>query len=132
MADVSHRAFSNMFIHSDYDKKTNSLIVRRKSRGESNISSYMVNRLIVANPKEEYSYETERRRFVGRNRLVSDPKALNDKLSNYVGDNLDPVMSLRNTIEIAPNGTESVYLIVGFGRSREQIQDIVKTYNVMF
>ena len=129
MADVSHRAFSNMFIHSDYDKKTNSLIVRRKSRGESNISSYMVNRLIVANPKEEYTYETERRRFVGRNRLVSDPRALNEKLSNYAGDNLDPVMSLRNTIEIAPNGSESVYLIVGFGRSREQIQDIIKTYN---
>lgn len=129
MADVSHRAFSNMFIHSNYDKKTNSLIVRRKSRGEANISSYMVNRLVISNPKDEYSYETERKRFVGRNRLVSDPKALNEKLSNYAGDNLDPVMSLRNTIEVQPNSTETVYLVVGFGRSREQIQDIVKSYS---
>ena len=129
MADVSHRAFSNMFIHSNYDKKTNSLIVRRKSRGESNISSYMVNRLVIANPKEEFSYETERSSFVGRNRIISNPKAINEELSNYAGDNLDPVMSLRNTIEIEPHGSETVYLVVGFGRSREQIQDIVKSYN---
>ena len=89
----------------------------------------MVNRLIVANPKEEYSYETERRRFVGRNRLVSDPRALNEKLSNYAGDNLDPVLSLRNSITLYPHSSQTVYVVVGFGRSREQIQDIIKTYN---
>ena len=129
MADVSHRAFSNMFIHSFYDKKTNSLMVRRKSRGEANISSYMVNRLVIAKPMDHYSYETERSNFIGRNRSVNDPKAINDVLSNYSGDNLDPIMSLRNSIEIAPNSSEVVYLVVGFGRSREQINDIIKTYN---
>lgn len=129
MADVSHRAFSNMFIHSNYDKKTNSLVVRRKSRGEANISSYMVNRLVIANPKDEYSYETERSKFIGRNRIISNPQAINEKLSNYAGDNLDPVMSLRNSIEVAPHSSETVYLVVGFGRSREQIQDIVKSYS---
>lgn len=129
MADISHRAFSNMFIHSNYDKNTNSLIVRRKGRGETEISSYMVNRLVIDNPIDEYSYETERCNFIGRNRVINDPKAINEKLSNYVGDNLDPVMSLRNSIEIAPNSSETVYLIVGFGRSREQIQDIIKSYN---
>ncbi len=129
MADVSHRAFNNMFIHSEYDKKTNSLIVRRKSRGESNISSYMVNRLLITNPREDYSYETERANFVGRNNKVSSPKALDEKLSNYCGDNLDPVISLRNSIEILPNSSVVVYLIVGFGRSKEQIQDIIKAYS---
>ena len=54
---------------------------------------------------------------------------LNEKLSNYSGDNLDPVMSLRNSIEIQPNSSEVVYLIVGFGRSKEQIQDIIKSYS---
>ena len=129
MADVSHRAFSNMFIHSSFEKRSNSLVVRRKSRGESNISSYMVNRLVIADPKEEFTYETERSNFVGRNRVINDPKAINEKLTNYAGDNLDPVMSLRNSIEVQPNSTETVYLVVGFGRSKEQIQDIVKAYS---
>ncbi len=129
MADVSHRVFNNMFIRSAYDQKTNSLIVRRKSRGESNISSYMINRLIIENPQEEFSYETERCNFIGRNKIIGEAKALNEELSNYAGDNLDPVMSLRNSIEIAPNSSETVYLLVGFGRSREQIQDIVKSYS---
>lgn len=129
MADVSHRTFNNMFIHSNFDKKTNSLIVRRKSRGESNISSYMINRLVIEKPMEEFSYETERSRFVGRNKTIGNAQAIEKNLSNYVGDNLDPVMSLRNSIEIAPNSSETVYLIIGFGRSKEQIQDIVKSYS---
>lgn len=129
MADVSHKAFSNMFIHSVYDKRSNSLIVRRKSRGEANISSYMVNRLVIANPKDEFSFETERSNFIGRNKVIGEAEALNKTLSNYAGDNLDPVMSLRNSIEIAPNSSETVYLVVGFGRSKEQIQDIIKAYN---
>ena len=129
MADVSHRAFNNMFIHSDYDKRSNSLIVRRKSKGETDISSYMINRLVINKPIDEYSYETERVNFIGRNKSVNNPIALDKKLSNYVGDNLDPVLSLRNSIEIAPHSKEIVYLIVGFGRSKEQIRDIIKTYN---
>ena len=129
MADVSHKAFNNMFIRSMFDKKSNSLIVKRKSRGDANISSYMINRLVIAKPCEEFSYETERTTFVGRNNTVSNPNALGGILSNYVGDNLDPVMSLRNSIEIKPHSSETVYLIVGFGRSREQIQDIIKAYN---
>ncbi len=129
MTDVSHKTFSNMFVHSNYDKKTNSLVVRRKSRGETDISSYMVNRLLIENPKDEFTYETERSNFVGRNRTINDPKAIDEKLSCHAGDNLDPVMSLRNTIEIQPNSSETVYYISGFGRSREQIQEILKAYS---
>lgn len=129
MDDVSHRVFNSMFISSMYDKDSNSLIVKRKGRGDSNISSYMVNRLVISDPLDEYSYETERVNFIGRNHVLSDPIALNSKLSNYCGDNLDPIISLRNRISIEPNSSETVYLIVGFGRSREQIFDIINFYN---
>ena len=60
MNDVSHRAFNNLFIKSFYDKRSNSLIVKRKSRGDANISSYMVNRLVMPKATCEFSYETER------------------------------------------------------------------------
>ena len=129
MNDVSHRAFNNLFIKSFYDKKSNSLIVKRKSRGDANISSYMVNRLVMPKATSEFSYETERANFIGRNNSVSNPMALDNKLSNYAGDNLDPIMSIRNTIEIKPYSSEEVYLIVGFGRSREQINEIIRSYN---
>lgn len=129
MDDVSHRVFNNMFISTEYDAKTNSLIAKRKNRTESNINSYMLTRLIIDKPKNDYSYETERPNFIGRDNLINNSEALNRPLSNYAGDNLDPIMSLRNKIIVPANGSTSVYLLVGFGRSYEQINDIIKHYD---
>ena len=129
MDDVSHRVFNSMFITSEFDKKSNSLIMKRRSRGDAAVNSYMFNRLLIEDPLEDYSYETERYNFVGRGRTVNDPVMLDNKLTNYVGDNLDPVMSIRNKILIGPNSSTTVYYIAGFGRSREQINDIIESYN---
>ncbi len=129
MDDVSHRVFNSMFITSEFDKKSNSLIMKRRSRGDAAVNSYMFNRLLIEDPLEDYSYETERCNFVGRGRTVNDPVMLDSKLTNYVGDNLDPVMSIRNKILIGPNSSTTVYYIAGFGRSREQINDIIESYN---
>lgn len=128
MDDVSHRVFNNMFISTEYDQKTNSLIAKRKSRGDSNVNSYMVTRLIIEDPVGEYSYETERANFIGRNRLLNTSYALDNDLTNYANDNLDPIMSIRNKILVPANGSTTVYMLVGFGRSREQITDIIKSY----
>ena len=38
-------------------------------------------------------------------------------------------MSLRNTVEIAPNSSKTIYFINGFGRSMEQLFDIVNSYD---
>ena len=129
MDDVSHRVFNNMFIKTEFDPKTDSLIAKRKNRGDSNINSYMVMRLILDSPLENFSYETERSNFIGRNNLISNANALQEELSNYAGDNLDPVLSLRNKITIPANSSVMTYLLIGFGRSKEQIEEIVKYYD---
>lgn len=128
MDDVSHRVFNNMFISSEYDNNTNSLLMIRKSRKDSNINSYMVHRLVIEDAKDEYSYETERSNFIGIGYDPTNPVSLNNKLSNYVGDNLDPVCSIRNKITIEAGSSKSVYIVLGFGRSREQIKDIINSY----
>ena len=50
MDDISHRVFNSMFLTSQYDSDSNSLIVRRKSRNDTNINSYMVHRLLIEDP----------------------------------------------------------------------------------
>lgn len=129
MDDVSHKTFNNMFITSFYDTKYNALIVKRKSRKDNKINSYMVNRLIIDDASYEYSYETERSNFIGRNNNLNNAIGLDKELSNYSGDNLDPIMSIRNKIVIDANSEKVVYLLVGFGRSREQINSILQSYN---
>ena len=132
MDDVSHKVFNNMFIKTEYDKDTNSLIAKRRSRGDSQVNSYMLTRLIIDEPLDKYSYETERSNFIGRGNTVATSRALNEKLSNYSGENLDPVLSLRNKIVVPANSSKSVYLLVGFGRSREQINEIIKYYDSVY
>ena len=108
MDDVSHRAFNNMFVSSEWDSKSNSLIMMRKGKGDSLVNNYMVSRLIVLDPMDKYSYETERSNFIGRGQMLNNPISISKKLSNYVGDNLDPISSIRNKIEIAANESREV------------------------
>ena len=129
MDDVSHKVFNNMFIHTEYDEKTNTLIAKRKNRGDSNVNNYMFTRLIIQDPLDKYSYETERETFIGRNKNLSYANALKSQLTNYSGDNLDPILSLRNRVTIPANEKVVVYLVAGFGKSPEQIKDIVKYYD---
>lgn len=126
--DIAHRVFNNMFLQSEYDNETNSLIITRKSR-VNNINNYMVNRLFIERPVDIYTYETNRVNFLGRNHTTENPIALNQKLTNTSGVMLEPAISLRNRVEVAPNGEVSIYLICGFGRSREQINDIISSYD---
>ena len=129
MDDISHKVFKNMFIQTEFDNTTNSLIARRKNTKDSNLNSYMVTRMIIDEPLNDYTYETERKRFIGRNNNLNNAQELFKELSNYTGDNLDPILSLRNRIIVPANGTTSVYLYIGFGRSKEQIKDMINHYN---
>ena len=129
MDDVSHKVFNSMFIKTEFDASSNSLIAKRKPRGDNNVNSYMLMRLIADEVLDNYSYETERSNFIGRGNTVGTSIALREELSNYAGDNLDPVLSLRNKIKVDANSKTSVYLVVGFGRSREQVNEIIKYYD---
>ena len=129
MNDISHKVFNSMFINTMYDKDSNSLIAKRRNKISSNANSYMFTRLFIPDCENEYSYETERSEFIGRNNSLCNASALNRELTNYVGDNLDPILSLRNTITVPANESVCVYILSGFGRSIEQINDIIKYYN---
>lgn len=125
--DISHKAFQNLFIQSEYNEENDAIIMHRKLR-DKNDHYYMVNRLLITNPNQKYSYETNRANFIGRNRTNANPIALEQKLTNQIGTCVDPVVSLRNQITIPANGKKTVYLISGFGKSKEQVIDIVETF----
>ena len=129
MNDVSHKAFNNMFISTYFDNKSNSLIARRRNKTSLNANSYMFNRLFIPDVSDNYSYETERSGFIGRNNSLNHADALNRTLTNYAGDNLDPVLAIRNRVTVLANDSVSVYILSGFGRSMEQIKDIIKYYD---
>lgn len=133
--DIAHRTFNSIKIESELDEKTSSLIFTRKSATKENTKYYIINRLFIDNDKDSFlEYETNRTHFMGRNNNLSNPKVIieKEKLSNKVGASIDPIMSIRKRILIPAKDKNSIYLLVGFGKSKEQVIEIVETYNDKF
>ncbi len=126
--DITHRTFRNLFISSEYDKDHESVIMCRRNNNKKS-SEYYVNRLLIEDDIHNISYETERVNFVGRNRNIDKPLAMESKLTNTVGTNIDPIISLRSNIVI-PSGKEKiVYFIAGYSKSKETINEMLDLYD---
>jgi len=129
IVDVTHRTFNNLFVSSEFDKETKSLIMCRKNNSKKT-KGYFISKLFIPNEDYEVTYETERANFIGRNNNVDAPHAMTEKkLSNTVGANIDPIMSLRSSIKIEPGKKKTIYYICGFAKSKTQVLDIVDEYD---
>lgn len=127
--DIDNKVFNSMFINTEYNKELNTLIAERKNKKEANLNNYMFVKFIIKEPLEDYTYETERENIIGRNKSLNTAQIFSRELTNYSGDNLDPVLSLRNKIHLPANTTISVYLLVGFDRNKKKIYNFLKKYN---
>ena len=67
---------------------------------------------------DEVTFETDRSKFIGRNRTVADPVAMtgSSKLSNSEGSVLDPIVSIRCKVTIDPGETAMVNFVTGICR----------------
>lgn len=124
--DISHRVFNSMFLTSEYSEEGKALIFERKERNKNNY--YFVHKLWSKEFKEPNTYETERSNFLTRNDSYSNPSGLLKSLTNYTGDNLDPIASIRNKITLLAGEKKTVYILNGFGTSKQQILEILKDY----
>ena len=126
--DIAHRSFNSMTIFSEFDEQTSTLIFTRKSRHIKDTKYYVACRMFFENENDlKIEYETSRLYFVGRNRTTNNPNVIINRgnLSKGLGSSLDPIMSIRREIIVKAGKKESVFLIVGFGKSREQVLNIV-------
>ena len=129
--DVSHRAFNSITISSEVDEKTKSLIFKRKSRTKEKTEYYLVNRFFEDEEDLNFEYETSRLKFIGRNNDSSNPDVItnNINLTSNFKDLIDPISSIRKNIIIKPNSKKTLYYLVGFGKSKEQVMEVVEAYN---
>lgn len=131
-ADVAHPAFSNLFVKTEYINKYNCLLAVRRPREESKKPIWMLHSIFVENEiLGGIQYETDRGKFIGRGRDISNPLAIenNYPLSNSVGAVIDPVMSLRGRLKIEPGQTAVVSYIIGVVQSREKALELADKYN---
>ncbi len=136
-ADAAHPAFSKLFVQTEWVAEHRALLARRRPRAPREPECWLVHALLAvdtadappqpdsrgaAGDAEEPRYETDRARFIGRGYTLAAPWALvkSEPLSGTVGKVLDPIVSLRRTVELAPGEETRLTLLLGAAATREQ------------
>ena len=125
--DAAHQAFSKLFIETEFDATLGALFATRRPRGPDDPRVWAAHLTVVEGQTlGEVQYETDRARFLGRNRIARAPSALVEgwPLSNTVGAVLDPIFSLRRRVAVPRGQTVTVAFWTIAGSSREEVADL--------
>ena len=133
-ADEAHPAFSNLFVQTEFNPASSSILCSRRARSENETPPWLLHLMVSQNGDAgEVSCETDRSRFIGRGGSMEAPAAMNTHapLSNTVGSVLDPIISLRRTISLPPHGTAIINLVLGVAETREAALAHVEKYQTL-
>jgi cyclic beta-1,2-glucan synthetase len=128
--DVAHPAFQKLFLETEYIP-SGAILCRRRGRSSHDQPIWAFQSLVYEGKAVgKLEFETDRRNFVGRNRSTSNPLALdwNQHLGGSAGPVLDPIFSLRRQLKLKPNETARVVVVMGTGRSREEVLLLADRY----
>jgi cyclic beta-1,2-glucan synthetase len=122
-SDAAHPAFSKMFVSTEFVAEGGALLATRRTR-EPNEKKLWAAHVTALDGTGigGLQYETDRARFLGRGRSLRDAVSIMDArpLSNTCGIVLDPVLSLRRRVRIAPGKSASVAFWTIVAGSRDQ------------
>lgn len=130
-ADASHPAFSNLFVQTELLDPQQAILCTRRPRSREESSPWMFHLMVVRGAEcSAPSYETDRMRFIGRDRTVANPRAMNgdDALSGSSGSVLDPAVAIRYAITLDPDQSATIDRVTGIGESREIAVSLVEKY----
>ena len=130
--DESHPAFSNLFVQTELVRDRVAIYCTRRARSSEEHPPWMTHMMTVRGKTiGEASYETDRMRFIGRQRTLASPAALDEvaPLSNTAGPVLDPIVSIRQTVLLQPDESVRVDIVIGMSESRAGIQALTEKYH---
>jgi cyclic beta-1,2-glucan synthetase len=130
-ADRAHPAFGNLFVQTEWLPGSTALLAMRRPRSASDKPSWCGHVIATRDSKLPISCETDRARFMGRGRSSQDPVAMDNAgdLSNTVGAVLDPIFSLRATVDVPAGHSAEVTFTTFFADDREQAAQLADLYH---
>ena len=128
---VAHPAFAKLFLETEYVPESNALICRRRSRAADDLEVWAVHVLSQESRAQgPVEWETDRARFLGRGRTPANPQAMDGRaLSGTTGVTLDPILSLRQRVRMAPGGFARLAFCTGVATSREAARALAQKYH---
>lgn len=135
MADAQHPAFSNLFVQTELVPSLQAILCTRRPRSADEKRLWMCHLLAAHGIDiDTISYETERSRFIGRDRNLSFPVVMDllqeedGKLSNSAGAVLDPIVSIRCRITLDAGQTATMDLVSGISDTREGCIHLIEKF----
>ena len=154
--DYAHQAFNNLFLIYEYDKETNSIVIKRKTRNKGELQTFLAtamyvqddtsfasNKLLESSSNHETTetitksnlsdleYEIDKEKFVGRgNYFVPNMVQKSLPFSNKLGLTTDPVVALKRTIKIKPGQKLNVNFVISVENSREKCISNLKDFSI--
>lgn len=121
----AHPAFSKLFVQTDYADEHHAVLARRRPRSSSDREEWLIHTVTghdLENVTRPLQFETDRARFIGRGRTLSDPQAMDpgNELSGFKGNVSDPIVSLRRSVTIEGGGKVEIVFGLGWAASREE------------
>ena len=130
-ADMSHPAFSNLFVQTEILHKRHAILCTRRARSITENPPWMLHQMSVHGAKiGNVSYETDRMKFIGRGNSTAAPDAItrDGALSGTQGSVLDPIVAIRYQITIEPEQVATVDIVSGAADTREICEALVDKY----
>ena len=128
--DLVHPAFGKLFVETEYVPDSAALLCRRRPRARDEAEVWAVHVLALeGRPQGSLEWETDRARFLGRGRTPRNPQALDGRpLSGRTGAVLDPIVSLRQRIRLAPGAFVRLTFVTGITSTRETAVALAHKY----
>jgi len=116
---VANPGFGKLFVETEWIGESTALLARRRPRSARDPAAVGFHVLSMRGPTQaQVEWETDRMRFLGRGRGPDDPQALDGRgLSGTTGAVLDPILSLRTRLRLAPGGFARVSFTTGVADS---------------
>ncbi len=128
--DVAHPAFGKLFVETEWVPESTALLARRRARGPHDPAFYAFHVLSIdGRMQAPVEWETDRMRFLGRGRGPDDPVALDGRaLSGTTGAVLDPILSLRTRLRLAPGAFARLSLATGVAADEIAARALAQKY----
>jgi cyclic beta-1,2-glucan synthetase len=129
--DLVHPIFSKLFVETEYLPESAALLCARRPRANDESGAWAVHVLSVEERMQgPVEWESDRARFLGRGRGPDNPIALDGRaLSGTTGAVLDPIVSLRKRIRLAPGGFVRLSFATGMAESRDAALILAQKYH---
>ncbi len=113
----AHPAFENMFLN--FSNINDKIIITRNRRNQNEQIPYYVTTLFAEEGNMEF--EIDKEKFISRkNNRIPDSISKSWPFSNKVGTVINPIIALRRIVNIKPNETKKLYLIVSADYDKDQ------------